>query len=219
MCGIFGFSLGRNLTVQETVSVKKDIKNFVNLSVTRGSDTFGININFDNKNYIYKSNSNPKNVIKKKEYKNFIDEKLGLAIDNKSFFNYFGQARLVTNGTKLFYKNNQPISLKRITGLHNGIILFNDQAELEHNKKNYESFEMKSDSFSFFEQLEKKNEQNKEPIIKSFIDFTSEIDGNFSVAFSDLKEQILLISSNCGSLYYFNDSQKKFLFMPQRKEY
>ena len=68
---------------------------------------------------------------------------------------------------------------------------------------------MKSDSFSFFEQLEKKNEQNKEPIIKSFIDFTSEIDGNFSVAFSDLKEQILLISSNCGSLYYFNDSQKK----------
>ncbi len=217
MCGIFGFSLGRNLTVQETVSVKKDIKNFVNLSVTRGSDTFGININFDNKNYIYKSNSNPKNVIKKKEYKNFIDEKIGLAIDNKSFFNYFGQARLVTNGTKLFYKNNQPISLKRITGLHNGIILFNDQAELEHNKKNYESFEMKSDSLNFFEQLEKKNEQNKEPIIKSFIDFISEIDGNFSVAFSDLKEQILLISSNCGSLYYFNDPQKKIFVYASEK--
>ena len=218
MCGIFGFSLGKNLTLKETVSVKKDIKNFVNLSVTRGSDTFGININFDNKNYIYKSNSNPKNVIKKKEYKNFIDEKLGLAIDNKSFFNYFGQARLVTNGTKLFYKNNQPISLKRITGLHNGIILFNDQAELEHNKKNYESFEMKSDSLNFFEQLEKKNEQNKEPIIKSFIDFISEIDGNFSVAFSDLKEQILLISSNCGSLYYFNNPQKKiFVYASEKK--
>ena len=218
MCGIFGFSLGKNLTLKETVSVKKDIKNFVNLSVTRGSDTFGININFDNKNYIYKSNSNPKNVIKKKEYKNFIDEKLGLAIDNKSFFNYFGQARLVTNGTKLFYKNNQPISLKRITGLHNGIILFNDQAELEHNKKNYESFEMKSDSLNFFEQLEKKNEQNKEPIIKSFIDFISEIDGYFSVAFSDLKEQILLISSNCGSLYYFNDPQKKiFVYASEKK--
>jgi hypothetical protein len=218
MCGIFGFSLGKNLTLKETASVKKDIKNFVNLSVTRGSDTFGININFDNKNYIYKSNSNPNDVIKKKEYKNFIDEKLGLAIDNKSFFNYFGQARLVTNGTKLFYKNNQPISLKRITGLHNGIILFNDQAELEHNKKNYESFEMKSDSLNFFEELEKKNEQNKEPIIKSFIDFISEIDGNFSVAFSDLKEQILLISSNCGSLYYFNDPKKKiFVYASEKK--
>jgi glutamine---fructose-6-phosphate transaminase (isomerizing) len=217
MCGIFGFSLGKNLTLKETVAVKKDIKNFVNLSITRGSDTFGININFDNKNYIYKSNSNPKDVIKKKEYKSFIDEKLGLAIDNKSFFNYFGQARLVTNGTKLFYKNNQPISLKRITGLHNGIILFNDQAELKHNKKNYESFEMKSDSLNFFEQLEKKNDQNKEPIIKSFIDFISEIDGNFSVAFSDLKEQILLISSNCGSLYYFNDPQKKIFVYASEK--
>ena len=201
MCGIFGFSLGRNLSLNETNSVKNDIKNFVKLSITRGLDTFGININFDKNNYVYKSNSNPKIVIKKEEYKKFINEKLKLASNQKSFFNYFGQTRLVTNGTKFFYKNNQPISLKRITGLHNGIILFNSEKELDQNKKNYEGFQMKSDSLSFFEKLEKKCEENNKSSIESFMKFITEIDGNFSIAFTDLREQILLISSNCGSLY------------------
>ena len=48
MCGIFGFSLGRNLSLAENSSVKKDIKNFVKLSIKRGTDAFGINVNFDN---------------------------------------------------------------------------------------------------------------------------------------------------------------------------
>ena len=218
MCGIFGFSLGRNLSLTETSSVKKDIKNFVKLSITRGTDAFGININYDENNYIYKSNSNPKIAIKRKEYNKFIDEKLKLASIKKSFFNYFGQTRLVTNGTKFFYKNNQPISLNRITGLHNGIILFNNEKELDQSKKNYESFQMKSDSLSFFEKLEKKSEENDESTIKCFMEFIDEIDGNFSIAFTDLKEQILLISSNCGSLYYFHDIEKKlFVYASEKK--
>jgi glucosamine--fructose-6-phosphate aminotransferase (isomerizing) len=218
MCGIFGFSLGRNLSLTETSSVKRDIKNFVKLSIIRGTDAFGININYDENNYIYKSNSNPKIVIKRKEYNKFIDEKLKLASNKKSFFNYFGQTRLVTNGTKFFYKNNQPISLNRITGLHNGIILFKDEKESDQNKKNYESFQMKSDSLSFFEKLEKKSEENDESIIKCFMEFIDEINGNFSIAFTDLKEQILLISSNCGSLYYFHDIEKKlFVYASEKK--
>ena len=157
ICGIFGFSLGRNLSLSENSLVKKDIKNFVKLSIKRGTDAFGINVNFDKNNYIYKSNSNPEIAIKKKEYIKFIDEKLNLASSQKNFFNYFGQTRLVTNGSKFFYKNNQPISLKRIAGLHNGIIHFDDEKEIDNSKKNYESFQMKSDTVSFFEKLEKKN--------------------------------------------------------------
>jgi glucosamine--fructose-6-phosphate aminotransferase (isomerizing) len=217
MCGIFGFSLGKNLSVQEISSVKSDIKNFVDLSITRGSDTFGININFDKINYIFKSNSNPKTVIKKREYNEFINEKLKLASDQKPFFNYFGQTRLVTNGTKFFYKNNQPISLKRITGLHNGIFLFSDEEKLNQNKKNYESFQMKSDSLTFFEKLEKKAEETDESIIKCFIEFVKEIDGNFSIALTDLKEQVLLISSNCGSLYYSHDIENKIFAYASEK--
>ena len=67
MCGIFGFSLGKNLLSSQISSVKNDIKTFVDLSLVRGSDTFGININFNNNNYIYKSNLNPKKAIKRKD--------------------------------------------------------------------------------------------------------------------------------------------------------
>jgi len=217
MCGIFGFSLGRNLSLSENSLVKKDIKNFVKLSIKRGTDAFGINVNFDKNNYIYKSNSNPEIAIKKKEYIKFIDEKLKLASSQKNFFNYFGQTRLVTNGSKFFYKNNQPISLKRIAGLHNGIIHFDDEKEIDNSKKNYESFQMKSDTVSFFEKLEKKTEETNESIIKSFMELIEEIDGTFSIAFTDLKEQILLISSNTGSLYYFHDIEKKIFVYASEK--
>ena len=218
MCGIFGFSLGKGLKNNEIDSVKDDIKHFVNLSLIRGSDTFGININSDNKNYIYKSNSNPKTAIKKKDYKQFINKKLELAADKKSYLNYFGQTRLVTNGTKFLYKNNQPISLKRISGLHNGIIFFNEEKDINNKKtQNYESFEMKSDSLNFFEKLENRIKITKSSSIESFLDIIKEIEGNFSIAFNDLHDGLLLISSNCGSLYYlFDTSNKIFVYASEK---
>ena len=116
MCGIFGFSVGRGLSSNKTNHVRNDLKNFVNLSIPRGSDTFGLNINYDNKSYVYKTNTNPKNAINQKLYKEFIDKHLNLASKNKNFLNYFGQTRLVTNGTKFLYKNNQPITLGQYKG-------------------------------------------------------------------------------------------------------
>tara|TARA_B100000123_G_scaffold272380_1_gene254839 strand:+ start:371 stop:2338 length:1968 start_codon:yes stop_codon:yes gene_type:complete len=218
MCGIFGFSVGTGLVSNQANPIKNDLKNFVNLSIPRGSDTFGLNINYDNKSFVYKTNTNPKNAINQKLYKKFIDKHLELASKNKNFFNYFGQTRLVTNGTKFLYKNNQPITLKRITGLHNGIIFFNEEHKLDENEKqNYESFDMKSDSLNFFEELENRIEQSKLSSVECFIKFSSQIEGNFSIAFSDLHDQIILISSNCGSLYYFYDKRTKIFVYASEK--
>ena len=218
MCGIFGFSIGSGLSLNSINHVKNDLKNFVNLSVPRGSDTFGLNINYDNKSYVYKTNTNPKKAINQKLYLKFIDKHLNLASKNKNFLNYFGQTRLVTNGTKFLYKNNQPITLKRITGLHNGIIFFNKEHKLEENQKqNYESFDMKSDSLSFFEELENRIDDSKFSSAECFIQFSNQIEGNFSIAFSDLHDQIILISSNCGSLYYFHDEKSKIFVYASEK--
>ena len=141
--------LGKGLSINEINDVSKDINNFVDLSIVRGSDTFGININYDNNNYVYKTNSNPKKAIKQPSYKNFIQQHLLNATKQNNFFNYFGQTRLVTNGTKFLYKNNQPITLNRISGLYNGIIFLMKNTKLVSHKQNYESFEMKSDHLIF----------------------------------------------------------------------
>ena len=53
MCGIFGFSIGSGLSLNSINHVKNDLKNFVNLSVPRGSDTFGLNINYGDHNLKY----------------------------------------------------------------------------------------------------------------------------------------------------------------------
>ena len=127
MCGIFGFSSGKSLLNDEIFQIKKDIETFTNLNLKRGSDAFGINIHFENKNYIFKSNSNPHISIKSKSYNTFINEKLNMLCKSRSSFNYFGQTRLVTNGTKFLYNNNQPIVTKNIIGLHNGIFFFNEK--------------------------------------------------------------------------------------------
>ena len=214
MCGIFGFSVGRGLSFNKTNEVKNDLKNFINLSIPRGSDTFGLNINYDNNSYVYKTNINPKDAINQKLYKNFIDKHLNLASKNKTFLNYFGQTRLVTNGSKFLYKNNQPITLKRIIGLHNGIIFFNNEHKLEENQKqNYESFNMKSDSLSFFEELEKKVEETKLSSVECFIQFANQIEGNFSISFLDLNDQIILISSKKRQLHSYLQAGQHLITM------
>ena len=77
---------------------------------------------------------------------------------------------------------------------------------------------MKSDSLNFFEKLENKIEENNESAIICFMKFIKEIDGNFSIAFSDLKEQILLISYNCSNIYYKHDIKKKiFTYVTEKK--
>ena len=88
MCGIFGFSLGKGLSYDQISDVESDIKNFVNLSIVRGSDTFGISINSDNKSYVYKTNINPKKALKERSYKNFINKNL-LSAAKKKFFKLF----------------------------------------------------------------------------------------------------------------------------------
>ena len=60
----------------------------------------------------------------------------------------------MTNGSKFSYLNNQPLITENIVGIHNGIF-----TNLDHSPSdktiNYESFNVKSDSLIFFEELSK----------------------------------------------------------------
>ena len=220
MCGIFGFSLGRGLDQSEIDDIKNDIKLFVNFNLLRGSDTFGLCINSDDKNYVFKSNINPDLAIKKKNYKNFIDEKLNIATNEKKFLNYFGHTRLVTNGAKFMYENNQPITSKRISGLHNGIFFHKkkDREEIG-NVVNHESFEIQSDSSIFFKELDIELLNEKKSSIECFFTKINEFTGSFSLSFNDLKEGKIIISSNTGSLFYYHDTKNRIFVYASEKSF
>ena len=119
MCGIFGISFNKN-TSSDVSFLSKDINYLIRKSQKRGSDTFGIYIKENDNNSVFKINQEPQKVIKRKDFKNFIDDKL---IKSKSEnFSLIGQTRLVTNGSKFSTKNNQPIVTENIIGVHNGIL-------------------------------------------------------------------------------------------------
>ena len=213
MCGIFGISQS-NLNLNNFDNILKDIEIYVDSSQTRGSDTFGLSFKLDNEIVLFKANEKPSESIKKKNYKEFLTKFLKNKINNNLIM--IGQTRLVTNGSKFSYSNNQPLETENIVGVHNGIFANLEEENFE-KTRNYESFDVKSDSLLFYENISKfiKNKN----FIKNFFEYLKNIIGNFSIAFHLLNENKIFISSNNGSLFYYNDediftfaSEKEFIF-------
>ena len=111
MCGIFGFSYDNEKNTNYSPDFQEDISIFTNLSKIRGSDTFGLLISNINDNYIYKINTEPSAALKRNDYKSFIKNTIDfIKKNNDKKISVIGQTRLVTNGTKFLYANNQPIT-------------------------------------------------------------------------------------------------------------
>ena len=213
MCGIFGISQS-NLNLNNFDNILKDIEIYVDSSQKRGSDTFGLSFKLDNEIVLFKANEKPSESIKKKNYKEFLTKFLKNKINNNLIM--IGQTRLVTNGSKFSYSNNQPLETENIVGVHNGIFANLEEENFE-KTRNYESFDVKSDSLLFYENISKFI--NNKDFIKNFFEYLKNIIGNFSIAFHLLNENKIFISSNNGSLFYYNDediftfaSEKEFIF-------
>ena len=200
MCGIFGISYKIN-PKQDYDKIIFDLRQLVTLSEKRGSDTFGISVKLLEETLIYKTNEKPTIAINKKNYKYFLEDNLKKKLNDNLLI--IGQTRLVTNGSKFPYKNNQPLETKNVVGVHNGIFT-NLQSYDEKKTENLESYNVKSDSLTFFENIsEYANDQN---FINKYIQYLKKVVGNYSVALQVRNENKIIISSNCGSLYYYFDN-------------
>ena len=199
MCGIFGIHLKKLGNYKN--NIKKDISIFSKLSRTRGQDTFGLLLSSKNNEKIYKINTDPSEVFKRKDYKNFINSIFD-NLEKNSSFSVVGQTRLVTNGTKFLAENNQPIITKNIIGVHNGIIVTAIKNNNSPTNSNNEGHKVKSDSLNFFENLSDLFLKDQSKFIENYIQYLKKIDGNYSVSFRIPSLKLNFLSSNCGSLYF-----------------
>ena len=217
MCGIFGFSYTGEVENKVEI-INQDIKLFTELNRIRGSDTFGISISSGKNNFIYKINTEPLNAIRREDYKNFVSKSFeSLKKNENNFISVIGQTRLVTNGTKFLYVNNQPIITKNILGVHNGIIINSSKSET--NKTvNLEGHNIKSDSLEFYENLDEfvNNDIN---FFENYFNYLNKIVGNYSIAFRIMNSSKIVISSNCGALYYLYDSVKNCIIFSSEKNF
>ena len=113
MCGIFGINFKNEVNLKKTIPA--DIKLLSNLSRSRGQDTFGVCVSFKEDEKIYKQNIDPKQALKREDFKDFITSALN-PVKEDDIVLVNGQTRLVTNGTKFIFENNQPIITKNILG-------------------------------------------------------------------------------------------------------
>jgi glutamine---fructose-6-phosphate transaminase (isomerizing) len=218
MCGIFGFSYQDNNEERQISYLENDIKLFTKINRIRGSDTFGASVSNEKESFIYKINTDPNKAIKRKDYKNFLRNSIqSINQQNKSFLTIIGQTRLVTNGTKFLYANNQPIITANLIGVHNGIIVNTDH-ELTSKTANLEGYNVKSDSLEFYENLDKILNQNKN-FLKEYLNYIKAVIGNYSIAFRPIESSKIVLSSNCGALYYYYDDKRKFIVFSSEKSF
>lgn len=204
MCGIFGINFKNEVNLKKAIPA--DIKLLSYLSRSRGQDTFGVCVSFKEDEKIYKQNIDPKQALKREDFKDFITSALN-PVKEDDIVLVNGQTRLVTNGTKFIFENNQPIITKNILGVHNGIIV-NRNYENNSEKINYEGYMIKSDSLLFFEDLSNLFSKDKENFIENLNDYLKNIDGNYSIYFRIPSLKLNFLTSNCGSLYFSNNDSK-----------
>ncbi|MBI34592.1 MAG: hypothetical protein CMP67_04425 [Flavobacteriales bacterium] len=197
MCGIFGASI---LNLKQ-----KNIKNIsrvlYDLSETRGKEASGIAVNKTSSIEVFKTDLPAKQFLKRPEFSKLID----FNSDNRGSF--IGHTRLVTDGDSNDNDNNQPVINENLVGIHNGIIVnFEELWQKYYPNKKHSNL----DSTIFFELLN--NELNDNDLASSLKLIYDEIYGMTTVACFLGEHRKMVLSTNNGSLYYYNDENNVFIF-------
>jgi len=129
MCGIFGI-IAKEGSTWKPALLTKTLRKVALLSESRGKDSSGLCFRSASlgKNLILKGDIPVSELIRKEEFTDFLKKSISFSngVLNHSFC-VIGHARLVTNGTQLNPENNQPVYKDGIVGIHNGIIVNNDE--------------------------------------------------------------------------------------------
>ena len=99
--------------------------------------------------------------------------------------------------------------------MHNGIFVNFELDKNAEKTKNYESISIKSDSLKFFELLS--NIPQDQDFINHYKNVLSKMRGNYTIAFVLKDYNEIILSSNCGSLFYYYDKDKKLISYASEK--
>jgi len=197
MCGIFGIisKVRRNQNI-----VRKGFVTLAKLSESRGKDSSGI---------VYRDESQREfNVIKGAIP---LNQLLGKNAFSKKIFNYLddshtvtimGHSRLVTNGSQLNEKNNQPVVKDGIIAIHNGIIVNVDELWDKNNTLERTS-DIDTEVMLALIAHRIKLGLSLESAISSTL---KDVVGTVSAAFLFNNINEFVLSSNNGSLYFLYDN-------------
>ena len=219
MCGIFGLTIKPNPVFTERII--KDITNYLFvLSETRGKEAAGIAFNDCKKINVFKEALQPSKFITNENYSSTFDLSIkqfknNIKIKNHTdnSFSLIGHSRLVTNGFKCDEKDNQPVIISDIVGIHNGIITNENELWAKHSDLYRELVVDSEVIFKLFSKYLNQNKSLKESISKTF----SELKGTASIAAFSKKSKFLTLATNTGSIFYAINREKTFFAFASEK--
>ena len=204
MCGILGITTKKEYPRQ---GLKEMAEILLKLSESRGKEAAGFAVKRKESIDVLKMPFGANDFLKSSAYKKFSES----AFNGAS--SVIGHSRLATHGTELNNDNNQPVVKGNAVCVHNGIIandadLWRKYPQL---KRNYQ---VDTEVFLALLQLFLSETGSiDQAVIKTF----ETIEGSASVAVLFNNRDIILLATNTGSLYFFNNCAKDtFVFASER---
>ena len=215
MCGIFGIIIGNKANFDESQLTKLWQKLFL-LSESRGKEAAGVCLRSDHID-VYKAASSAKDLLKSKEYRLLFNKALSSSYKDGRIATplcLFGHSRLVTNGVQGINENNQPIIRDGIVTVHNGIVVNIDALWDKYKDETSSLTHLDSEIICY---LLRKYLNETNDLTTAVQKTYAEIVGMTSIAcvFNDMP--YLLLATNNGSLYIYNDIENDILFFASEK--
>jgi len=196
MCGIFGVVATRDASKTEAL-----LRALFRLSESRGKEASGIAGIAGDVIHVLKSPVPSTELLKTKMYASYVERVVDRPRGDRSPVAVIGHSRLVTNGAQTEHSNNQPVCVAEIAGVHNGIIVNEDELWRGH------------------PELERTHEVDTEVLLRlvrhganqggSFIagvrSALAQVHGVANVAMFASELDQLTIATNNGSIYYAAD--------------
>lgn len=214
MCGIFGLIIHRDATYSN-VFIDKTVSILANLSESRGKDSSGIvfrNVS-SRKFHVFKGALYLNSLLKNKEVRDQMECILSsrgtnLPAGERNTFAVMGHSRLVTNGSQLNDGNNQPVVKDGLIGIHNGIIVNEEELWSRHSTIN-KTYEIDTEvMLALIRNYVRAGWDVPTAISKT----VREIVGTVTAAFFLDDLDMLAMATNNGSLYVLSDEREFLAF-------
>jgi glucosamine--fructose-6-phosphate aminotransferase (isomerizing) len=216
LCGIFGILIGKEtkLSLKELTSLTNHL---FKLSESRGKEASGIAIRVNNSIYVFKEPVSSSELVKSDIYRKLFRSKIqheGYTEDIlTSPFAIWGHSRLQTNGLSEINCNNQPVVKDGAVGIHNGIIVNDNQLW-----KAYPMLKRKYDvDTEVFLSLLQMYRKQGASIVDAARNVFEQIDGSATVAVMFDDTNSLLLATNTGSLYTSISHKNEILIFASEK--
>lgn len=206
MCGIFGGVIPRGSELRDVGRLEALVERLFALSESRGKEAAGLCIANSRELAVYKAAVSAHAMVKAPGYRSLLRDTARLQSSGVAFI---GHSRLVTDGGREINRNNQPVTLDGVAGVHNGIVVNHAEIWARHAQlqRRYDV-----DSEVIFALLRQGLDGGLALDAAARRTF-AELDGAASVAALFADRNQLLVATNNGSSYYrFNAARSAFIF-------